>query len=324
MLRFLSRASITLCCLSLLGCSDDSAYTATAVLSLNHADYLAPLISPPTAVKKAVQLERYAQLAKGYRVLNNALTQPNIMELECVKEALETKDLIDWLEERITVEVSPAKETLTFVVSSGTPQQAIALCDAVIDAFLDEVVSEERNEFLQTLDTLRNLYQQKEDVLRIRREDLHELSRTVGSASGEDASPTQQLLLDQVTGYRQEIYRLYLEGANIAAELSFLEQEKKQNIKTGEAVKKLKRELAQNKHKIKFFRQHYIELAMQVDELGEYSADLVRQQDELVHLTQATNELGLMLERMELQARLNLRAVHIDVRPHVPGYDRDD
>ena len=63
---------------------------------------------------------------------------------------------------------------------------------------------------------------------------------------------------------------------------------------------------------------------MQVDELGEYSADLVRQQDELVHLTQATNELGLMLERMELQARLNVRAVHIDVRPHVPGYDRDD
>ena len=66
------------------------------------------------------------------------------------------------------------------------------------------------------------------------------------------------------------------------------------------------------------------EFATQVDELSEYSADLVRQQDELVHLTQATNELGLMLERMELQARLNLRAVHIDVRPHVPGYDGDD
>ena len=227
MLRFLSHASITLCCLSLLGCSNDSAYTATAVLSLNQADYLAPLISPPTTVKKAVQLERYAQLAKGYRVLNNVLNEPSIMELECVKEALKTQHLIDWLEERITVEVSPAKETLTFVVSSRTPQQAIALCDAVIEAFLDEVVSEDRNEFLQTLDTLRNLYQQKEDEIRIRREDLHELSRTVGSASGEDASPAQQLLLDQVTGYRQEIYRLYLEGANKAAELSFLEQEKK-------------------------------------------------------------------------------------------------
>jgi hypothetical protein len=63
---------------------------------------------------------------------------------------------------------------------------------------------------------------------------------------------------------------------------------------------------------------------MQVEEIGEYSADLVRRQDELVHLTQATNELGLLLERMELQARLNLRAVHIDSRPHVPGYDGDD
>ena len=324
MLRFLSHASITLCCLSLLGCSNDSAYTATAVLSLNQADYLAPLISPPTTVKKAVQLERYAQLAKGYRVLNNVLNEPNIMELECVKEALKTQHLIDWLEERITVEVSPAKETLTFVVSSSTPQQAIALCDAVIEAFLEEVVNEERIEFLQTLDTLRNLYQQKEDEIRIRREDLQELARTVGSASGEVASAAQQLLLDQVTGYRQEIYRLYLAGANKAAELSFLKQNEKQTPETAEAVKKLKHEFAQNKHKIEFFHQQYMNLARQADEIGEYSADLVRQQDELVHLTQATSELGLMLERMELQARLNLRAVHIDVRPYVPGYDGDD
>ena len=324
MLRFLFHMSVILCAISLLGCSNDSAYTATAVLSLNQADYLAPLIEPPTAVKKAVQLERYAQLAKGYRVLNNVLNEPNIMELECVKEALKTQHLIDWLEERITVEVSPAKETLTFVVSSSTPQQAIALCDAVIEAFLEEVVNEERIEFLQTRDTLRALYQQKEDEIRIRREDLHELSRTVGSASREDASPAQQLLLGQVTGYRQEIYRLYLAGANKAAELSFLKQKEKQTPETAEAVKKLKHEFAQNKHKIEFFHQQYMNLARQADEIGEYSADLVRQQDELVHLTQATNELGLMLERMELQARLNLRAVHIDVRPHVPGYDGDD
>jgi hypothetical protein len=324
MLRFLFHVSVILCSISLLGCSNDSPYTATAVLSLNQADYLAPLIEPPTAVKKAVQLERYAQLAKGYRVLNTVLNEPDILELECVKEAIKTQDLIDWLEERITVEVSPATETLTFDVSSSTPQQAIALCDAVIEAFLEEVVSEERNEFLQTLNTLRALYQQKEEGIRIRREDLQELARTVGSVSAEDASPVQQLLLDQVAGYRREIYRLYLEGANKAANLLFLEREEKQTPDTAEAIKKLKRELAQNKHKIEFFNQQYIALAMQVEEIGEYSADLVRRQDELVHLTQATNELGLLLERMELQARLNLRAVHIDSRPHVPGYDGDD
>ena len=63
---------------------------------------------------------------------------------------------------------------------------------------------------------------------------------------------------------------------------------------------------------------------MQVDEIGEYSADLVRRQDELVRLTQATNELGLLLERKHTQARLNLQAVLIESRPHVPGYDKDD
>ena len=324
MLRFLSHASITLCCLPLLGCSNDSAYTATAVLSLNQTNDLAPVVTPRSPVERAVQLERYAALITGYRVLSAVINDPDILELKCVQEAAETHDLIDWLEERITVEVSLATETLIFDVSSSTPQQAIALCDAVIEAFLEEVASKERNEFLQTLNTVRDLYQRKEEEIRIRREDLRELAQTIGTASEEDASPAQQLLLDQIDGYRQEIYRLDLERANKVADLLFLQREEKQTPETAEAVKKLKRELAQNKHKIEFFHQQYIGLAMQVDEIGEYSADLVRRQDELVHLTSAINQLGLLLARMELQARLNLRAVHIDSRPHVPGYDGDD
>ena len=324
MLRFLFHASIALCCLPLLGCSNDSAYTATAVLSLNQADYLAPLIEPPTAVKKAVQLERYAQLAKGYRVLNTVLNEPNILELECVKQAGKTQDSIDWLTEHTTVEIFPATETLTVSVSSSTPEEAIALCDAIIDALIEKVVNEERHEFFQTLDTLKALYQEKVERVRLKREDLQELARTIGTASEEDASPAQQLLLDQVAGYRQEIYRLHLEGANKAVEISFLEREEKQTQDTAEALEKLKRELAQIKHKIEFFHQQYIALAMQVDEIGEYSADLVRRQDELVRLTQATNEIGLLVERKNTQLQLVIPVIRIAIPPHVPGFEPDD
>ncbi len=185
-------------------------------------------------------------------------------------------------------------------------------------------MNEEKIQSLKTIDMLRDQYQNKMEEVQVKREDIEEWARTVGTASEEDASPAQQLLLDQIDGYRQEINRLHLEGANKAAELSFLERAEKQTPETAEAVKKLKRELAKNKHEIKFLHQQYTELAMQVDGLGEYSADLVGRQDELVHLTQATNEVGMLLERMELQARLNHRAVHIDARPHVPGYDGDD
>ncbi len=122
MLRFLSHASITLCCLPLLGCSNDSVYTATAVLSLNQTNDLAPVVTPRSPVERAVQLERYAALITGYRVLNAVINDPDILELKCAKEAAETHDLIDWLEKRITVEVSHGTEMLTINVSSSAPE----------------------------------------------------------------------------------------------------------------------------------------------------------------------------------------------------------
>jgi len=88
MLRFLSHASITLCCLPLLGCSNDSAYTATAVLSLNQTNDLAPVVTPRSPVERAVQLERYAALITGYRVLNAVINDPDINEVGMLLERM--------------------------------------------------------------------------------------------------------------------------------------------------------------------------------------------------------------------------------------------
>jgi predicted RNase H-like nuclease (RuvC/YqgF family) len=114
------------------------------------------------------------------------------------------------------------------------------------------------------------------------------------------------------------------EGATKEAELSFLEREEKQTPDAAEALEKLKREIVQIKHKLEFFNKQYMALAIQAEDIGQYSADLVRRQDELVGLTRVVNELGLLLERRHTQARLNLSQMHIVARPHVPGYDEDD
>ena len=63
---------------------------------------------------------------------------------------------------------------------------------------------------------------------------------------------------------------------------------------------------------------------MQSQEIGEYSADFVRRQDELVTLTRVVNELALLLERMDIQAQLNFPHMRAVARPYVPGYNEDD
>ncbi|MDG2208036.1 MAG: hypothetical protein P8K78_09050 [Pirellulales bacterium] len=338
MLRLLFHMSVILCSISLLGCSNDSPhasndsphasndlpYTATATLVLTDTNELAPLFTARTPAEKSVQLERYATLITGYTVLNAVLQKPNILELECVQQAAKTHNLIEWLEKRITIKISHASEMLTISVSSSTPEQAIVLCKSVIQLFLEEVVIKERLAMFKTIDILRNQYHRKIDEVRVKRENIQELARSMGTGNEDDASPTQKLLLDQIDSYRQEINRLHFEAANKSAELSFLEKEENQTPETAKAIEKLKREIAQIKHKYEIFVNQFRLMERDRQELNEYPEIHDFGGDELVIVAEMANELGLLLEKKKTQMQLALKVIRIAIPPHVPGFEPDD
>ena len=198
MLRFLFHASIALCCLPLLGCSNGSS-TATAVFGLNQTEHPAPVIKPPTAVEKTQQLERFAQSARGYRVMHAALNKPGIRELECVKQAARTDELESWLAEQTTVEVVPAKEMLILKVSGSTPDQALALCQAVTDVFPQSVAIEERNALIKERHRLHSSYAETATKLRGKRNNLEELTRSFGSEIPQDELDSEHAKLNALT-----------------------------------------------------------------------------------------------------------------------------
>jgi hypothetical protein len=185
MARFLFHASIALCFLPQIGCSNDSS-TATAVFSLNSLDFLAPMIESPTVEEKVQQLERYASLARGYRVMHAALNKPGIRELECVKQAAKTDEPESWLAEQTTVEVVPAKEMLILKVSGSTPEQALALCRAVTDVFPQSVAYDDRIALIKERERLHSDYAEKATNLRVKRDDLEELTGSFGSEIAQD------------------------------------------------------------------------------------------------------------------------------------------
>ncbi len=185
MARFLFHASVALCCLPHLGCSNNDS-TATAKFVLHQTEQPDPVLKPPTALEKTQRLERYAQSARGYRVMHAALNTPDIRELECVKQAAKTDEPESWLAEQTTVEVVPAKEMLILKVSGSTPEQALALCRAVTDVFPQSVAYDDRIALIKERERLHSDYAEKATNLRVKRDDLEELTGSFGSEIAQD------------------------------------------------------------------------------------------------------------------------------------------
>ena len=106
-----------------------------------------------------------------------------------------------------------------------------------------------------------------------------------------------------------EISRLQEEQAGFAQQLrneilaAVLRGERKSEVQLN--YERLEAESIEADDYLEELQTEYSELTLRVQEIGEYSADLVRRQDELVHLTQVTNELGYELQKLDLELRAN-------------------
>ena len=342
--------------------------------------------------------EAQEQLIRGFQVLNTALND-GLMELEYIKEAQKGGiDPVDYLAKTLLITVPDDEkerkgyggQILRIAMNGDDPQQLRKILVAVTDAYLSQVINEERLEWLKQRDELKSQYDRSSDILRIKREDLQVLAKQVGTSDPETASATQQLLIDQVlylrrqiseardqvvqkerdrktyeqqvgwvahTGsilpedieaeiaqnedlaaynerlaeleedletYRQ-IYRdpkaepiqarekviaqLQDEQAAFAQQLrneilaSFRRGERKSDVELEH--ERLMAEANESKAYLETLTAEYKELADDVEELANYSAELETKRDELTFLTEVTGELGYKLEKLELELNAN-------------------
>ena len=135
-------------------------YTATAYLLVERHQ---PHILPRTAEKDdPAEFEGYRamqmQLFKSPYVLMAALRDPNVQEAAGIKREEARHHAVAWLEKAIRVKC-PDKRTgvLTVSLTSRDPNEAAVLVNAVVAAYLNEVVNADRQTRRDRLSDLHNL-----------------------------------------------------------------------------------------------------------------------------------------------------------------------
>ena len=177
--------------------------------------------------------EAQEQLIRGYRVLNTALND-GLMELEYIKEAQEDGiDPIDYLAKVLIIAVPDSEkerkgyggQILSISMRGDDPDQLKQIVEAVTNAYLQEVVTEERSEWLKQKDILETQYDLKTDRLKLKREDLQELGKRIGTSDPETANATHLLLLDQILYLRRQINEVREQSVQKRREVRVFEQQ---------------------------------------------------------------------------------------------------
>ncbi len=94
-------------------------------------------------------------------------------------------------------------EVMQVSIEAKNPNSAVKIVNAVVNAYMDEVVLNERNERLQRRDNLERVYSEAEGKVRSKRAELKSLASALGTSDSDSLTVAQQNALQQF-GLMQE------------------------------------------------------------------------------------------------------------------------
>src|SRR5690606_23622832 len=125
-------------------------------------------------------------------VLNAALRDDKLSTLPLIHEQVNP---IEWLQENL--KVSSQAEIMTVSLTASDAKSAKAIVDAVVDAYLQEVVIAEESERRNRLDNLERVYTEAENKLRGKRAELRTLADSLVTSDSESLNLAQQGAIQQ-------------------------------------------------------------------------------------------------------------------------------
>jgi hypothetical protein len=162
--------------------------------------------------------QKQACLIKSRLVLMTALRQPKVSDLSVIKKQT---DPLEWLEKQIQVDwLCP--EILAVSIIGGKTEELATVVNAVVDAYLKEIVNKEKKEMMKNLDTLLQLKTEYEANLRDRRKELRDVISQEGPP--ESRKTYNSLKLD---AWHRELIGCQRKMLQARVSLSLMEAEKK-------------------------------------------------------------------------------------------------
>ena len=118
------------------------------------------------------------------------------------------EDPVSWLAEELKVNSSAKSEIIEVSLTGYNKDEVTAIVNAVVDAYMKEVVDLERKERNIRLTELRDLHQEKDAELRKKRTVKNSLANDLGLDNGAALSLKQQIILEQLAALRKEHTRV--------------------------------------------------------------------------------------------------------------------
>jgi RNA polymerase sigma factor (sigma-70 family) len=244
---------------------------------------------------------RRTQLAllKSRLVLRAALRRPEAARLEALKGQA---DPLAWLEKNLRALFIDNTGVLRVSVAAGSGPDRAILTNAVVRAYLDEIVGQERNQKTQRLEMLASLQTRYEDQVRHKREVLRKLTTKRGAS----LSLKQQFDREDLTRFRGELQRVRLETIRTQARLNYLKRSAGADAKE---VAKLEQEVAVLAEQAKLLRGEIDPLARSAEAAAVAATDpdfdLLRQ--DIAAGEQQVRKLAAEVEALKVEERAGSR-----------------
>jgi capsular exopolysaccharide synthesis family protein len=104
---------------------------------------------------------------------------------------------MEWLQKSIKVEFPDNGEIMRASVETQSGDSCVKIINAVVEAYMDEVVLNERNDRLKRLDNLERVYSEAEQKVRTKRSELRALATALGTSDSDSLTVAQENALQQ-------------------------------------------------------------------------------------------------------------------------------
>jgi capsular exopolysaccharide synthesis family protein len=190
-----------------------------------------PQLLPQERVVNDQELYRQTQAAllKSPKVLKTALQQEKVLPLSLLREE---SDVVGWLDSALTVETIRNTELLKVSLSGQDPNEVAVLVNAILQAYLQEVVNKEQRQRLERLNDLTRVCSESEEKLRKQRKKLQGVAESLKASDPETATLRQKIALEEYAALRKELLLLGAELRQAENGRDFLAAQGSQDTKT--------------------------------------------------------------------------------------------
>jgi polysaccharide biosynthesis transport protein len=198
-------------------------YTAKAFLRVAMQEK--PIAFTTTDIQATMDRDRFEiykstqqQMVLSRWVLTRALGKTDVLKLESVQKTQKETDIVWWLTQYLSVNFPGKAEIMEICVTRPHAKEAATLVQAVVAAYMAEVVDNEAGLKRKRLSELDSVYAEKDREIRGKRDDLKKLAETLGASDTDALTTRQKLQLDMLNLYRQELARTQFDMRRLQSE----------------------------------------------------------------------------------------------------------